>query len=55
MIKNKTITIEQINWLIDNCIVTITGECKHLCKECPISRECLYIQIGNDSELKGDK
>ena len=43
MIKDKIITIDDINWFVDNCVVNNMEGFTHLCIDCPIKTECKEI------------
>lgn len=43
MVKDKTITIDDINWFVDNCVVNNMEGFTYLCIDCPIKTECKEI------------
>lgn len=55
MIKDRTLTAEEITWLIKTCVYVDNPHDCDSYKECPLSGECLFFLTGDDSELKGDK
>ena len=46
----KTLTDDQIVYLLEICKASFFEDAEKVCEDCPLSAECLYYFIGEDSE-----
>ena len=47
----KTLTDDQIIYLLKNvCKASFLPDTEKICESCPLSEECLYYFVGEDSE-----
>ena len=48
--KTRTLTSEEIIFLIKNCNAPFVENAEKLCNNCPLVGDCLYYFTGDDSE-----